>query len=98
MKREFTAASPDEIETIAEDYEISDQHEIPIIEDKLDENPIEVSVVTSSVVTASEVASAPAPVEEPLGEAPKHTYASIVRVGINIDFLILLKFHLFYCN
>lgn len=81
MKREFTAASPDEIETIAEDYEISDQHEIPIIEDKLDENPIEVSVVTSSVVTASEVASAPAPVEEPLGEAPKHTYASILRVA-----------------
>lgn len=80
MKREFTAASPDEIEAIA-DYEVSEPHEIPIIEDKLVENPIEVSVVTSSVVTASEAASSPAPVEEPLGEAPKHTYASILRVA-----------------
>lgn len=80
MKREYIAASPDEHETIAEEYDLSDQLETPIIEDKLDEIPIEVSVITSSVVTTSEVASAPAPVEEPLGEAPKHTYASILRV------------------
>lgn len=80
MKGEYTAASPDEHETIAEEYDLSDLRETPIIEDKLDEIPIEVSVVASSVVTASEAASAPAPVEEPLGEAPKHTYASILRV------------------
>ena len=55
-------------------------------------------MVTSLVVTTFEVDSSPVAVEEPLGDAPKHTYASIVHVEINIDFLLLLKFHLFYCK
>ncbi|KAH9308594.1 hypothetical protein KI387_036505, partial [Taxus chinensis] len=82
IKREFTTATSAEEEAIVEDYDISDQQEFPILEDKLEDVPIEVSMVaTSAAVPAMEAVSAPAPVEENTGEVPKHTYASILQVA-----------------
>ncbi|XP_057841692.2 nuclear transport factor 2 isoform X2 [Cryptomeria japonica] len=84
LKREFTTATTVEEEAIVEEYNISDQQEFPILEDKLEDVSMEVSIAgTSAAVPSMETASASAPVEETTGEVTKHTYASIASKAMN---------------
>uniref|UniRef100_A0A0D6R0U5 NTF2 domain-containing protein n=1 Tax=Araucaria cunninghamii TaxID=56994 RepID=A0A0D6R0U5_ARACU len=82
VKREFTTTAAAEEETIVEEYDIPEQQNMPELEDKFEEISDEVSAVAASPsIPTMEAASANATVEETSGEAPKHTYASILQVA-----------------